>query len=393
MHRTRKNWEYVAYAICKQAAHIAFKDKRVVETPEEMKEGDIYINEIGRLWRKNSDNSKHHQVFVSPSYLIKAARIILDAEEMERHIDRIERTIDHTTRGLASSFLSNVKNSWEEVEHAYRSMHSYSRSENSQHDMETLHDLEDYANALKAAADNLQNFVSGHKKKHLKYSKTINYHFCPLCWRHVFKTSSNYSGNERCSVHKDTKSKEYKTALGLKNYVKLEHRISRQAKIRNENVVNPVYTEEDFLPPKYAQIKSDFNIELKAVKDKVDEFERNKFLNMKPTHHSANLTELHYPTASFDLQSIPEQPIDLDDLWEIFEKTAIYAAYHGADLTNLGSVLETLDDKKDPTGMRKKIHTAYIRAPMLALDFLMNVEVWRTLHIEQGFRGKSKKAI
>lgn len=389
MKRKIKNWGEVAYAICKQAAHIAYEDKRIVETPEEMKEGDIYINEIGKLWKEKSHSTDHQQVFVSPVYLIKAARVILDAEEIERHKNRTEQTNDHTSRGLALGFISNIKNSWKEIENAYRSMHSFSWNETSSHDRETLHDLRQFADALEAATDNLQNFTNRHKKEHLKISKVINYHFCPLCWRHVFKTNKNYSANERCSIHKDSKSSDYEKAVKLKSYVKLENRITIRDTMLNRINDTPVtYATEDYLPQSEAQHNSEFEIEFKRIRMKVLEFQKEEHQRRKPTATPVNLTEFYYPTDSFDPETIPIQPVELNRLWEFFKNTASYAQYHRANLKDLRSVLKTLDDKTDPTGMREKIHTAYTRAPMLALDFLMHVEVWRTLNIKQGFRGK-----
>ncbi|SOB56982.1 protein of unknown function [Pseudodesulfovibrio profundus] len=354
-----KNWTELANEICKEASLAAHKPNL------ESNSDNLYFGEDGKLWKGNDFNEGHHQLHVNVAYYVQAANRVLSEEEEIRYRIRQNQALEQNRfdennsltqyLGIAASYLSDIGKSWNDVERIYKEMHSTSQSYDSGHNRMILGDLADYANALKMAADTLKTYKTKMPSKNSATRNITYYDFCPFCWRIVFYEPCKIHNKEkRCSVHKDSQSKETKRDRNLRDFT-------------------PAGDQDTA----YDKFKTAFWIELKRIRKETIIFRRT--LASIPSEYENYVL---YQTDSFDPTRIPIQSIDLSKLWSQFPNTAAYAKFHLANLNDMLSVLKTLDDPLDPTGLREKIHIAYSRAPILAIDFLMNVELWRNLDIQ-----------
>jgi hypothetical protein len=311
--------------------------------PEVLENADsgVSLGDQGQLWKEHKDRAGYHQLHVRPIHFIQAAK--------------------STLRGIPLGFLKNV-HSWKEVEAMYRAMYASSINPKSGYDSETAQDLEIVANALKVAADGLQNHQNYKRNEPDTFDGWKNYFFCPFCWRLAPRVKRKQEKPGRCSVHEDVQSPATRRARRLRDYIAPEYRALPHAKIKNA-----------------------FNIEFKKTKIYTAPFH-----HIKSIIHSDIYNQVMYPSPSFDPAVVPIEKMSTKRIWSFFPHAAEYAYQHGADLNNLYSAVKALDDDVDPTGMRERIHIAYSRAPILAEDFLLNAEVWLHLETQKRWRGKQR---
>lgn len=319
----------------KKAGHLAY--------PELLESADsgVSLGDQGQFWKENKDRAGHHQLHVRPIHFIQAAKSML--------------------RGIPLGFLRNV-HSWKDVEAIYRSMHKAAIDGESEYDVESAQELDDVANALKIAADGLQNHRNYKREKRDTFNGWKQYYFCPFCWRLAPRVKRKQERPGRCSIHADIQSPATRRARRLRDYIAPEYRA---------------------LPN--SDIKTAYNIEYyKCLK------EVRLFRQLQAPLHSDLCNQVLHPDSSFDPSVIPIQRKSLKKIWAIFPHAAEYAFQHGANMNSFYSVIKVLDDDVDPTGMRDKIHRAYSRAPILADDMLFNAEIWGRLEAQKRWRGKQR---
>ena len=288
-----------------------------------------------------------------------------NGEQLKATVKQVVAAAKKVLHPVTHQYLKGVK-TWPQLERAYRDM-GYAAPPLGAADMSFLEfpeEIKASGNGLKPVAD-FGTYRT--KQRELPKKNEVgwkNWHFCPFCWRLIPQPKRSRQG--RCTIHEQINSAATQRARRRKHYIP------------------PL----DLGEPNYGQ-RTAFIIEYNKVRKHTE----NTIKYFPNTFNNEAYDRAYSPDEFFDPIRIPIEKQNLHDIWVSFNNTAQYAHKYGANLNNFLSVIKTIDDKYDPTGMREKVHIAFSRAPSLARGMLLMSETWLRLKNQErrGGGGKSRK--